>query len=191
MSIRGDANELHRVSRWRTVGCGQRAGLSGDGSNYRHVRATDARRCSVPVMMQALLWTRGFLALVVAAAFLATAVTAVGSTSHGGPLTGTWSGFIAGQPGTGANRQRILIIVNAKQNGGSWKLSDTCQGPLTLDSISNGYHHYLRKLARGSTCSGGDIDCLKRVGADVYDAVTSHRGGEYDASGTLHRSLKP
>jgi hypothetical protein len=141
--------------------------------------------------MRALLWTRGFLALVVAAAFLATAVTAVGSTSLGGPLTGAWTGFIAGQPGSGANRQRILIIVNAKQNGGSWKLSDTCQGPLTLDSISNGYHHYLRKLARGSTCTGGDIDCLKRVGANVYDAVTSHRGGEYDASATLHRSLKP
>jgi hypothetical protein len=32
-----------------------------------------------------------------------------------------------------------MIVVNAQQNGASWKLSDTCQGPLTLDSISNEY----------------------------------------------------
>jgi hypothetical protein len=54
-----------------------------------------------------------------------------------------------------------------------------------LDNISNGYHHYRRKVARGATCAGGDIDCLKRVGANVCDAVTSHKGGEYDSSGTL------
>ncbi|HTP21978.1 MAG TPA: hypothetical protein VMJ65_20395 [Solirubrobacteraceae bacterium] len=112
------------------------------------------------------------------------AVTAFGSTSRGGPLTGTWSGLIAG---SGVPHQHILISVNAKQNGGSWKLSNTCRGPLTLDSISGGYHHYLRKLARGSTCAGGDIDCLKRVGSNVYDSVTSHKGGEYDEGGTLRR----
>ena len=60
-------------------------------------------------------------------------------------------------------------------------------GPLTLDSISNGYHHHLRKLARGSACVGGDIDCLEPIGPNVYDAVTSHLGGEYDSSGTLRR----
>jgi hypothetical protein len=130
--------------------------------------------------------SRGLLALAVAAALPATAVPALGDTSHGGPLTGTWSGFIAGSD---TPREHILITVNAKQNGGSWTLSNTCQGPLTLDSISNGYHHYRRKLARGSTCTGGDIDCLKRVGANVYDAVTSHKGGEYDVTGTLRRVL--
>ena len=129
---------------------------------------------------------RRLLSLAVAASF-AVAGPALGSTARGGPLSGTWSGFIAGQPGSGLKRQHILIVVNAKQNGGSWRLSDACHGPLTLDSISNGYHHYRRKLARGSTCRGGDIDCLKRVGANVYDAVTSHRGGEYDVTGTLHR----
>jgi hypothetical protein len=77
--------------------------------------------------------------------------------------------------------------VNAKQTGGHWRLGARCEGPLTLDSISNGYHHYLRHVARGSTCKGGDIDCLKRVGANVYDAVASHRGGAYDESGTLRR----
>ena len=84
-------------------------------------------------------------------------------------------------------RRHIVIVVNAKETGGSWKLSSRCHGPLTLDSISNGYHHYLRRLGPGATCAGGDVDCLKRAGANVYDAVTSHLGGEYDASGTLHR----
>jgi hypothetical protein len=131
-----------------------------------------------------LAWHRRFLALAVAATFLATAAAALGSTSPSGPLSGTWSGSIAGG---GVPRQHIVITVNAKQNGGRWKLSNTCQGPLTLDSISGGYHHYLRKLARGSTCAGGDIDCLKRVGGNVYDSVTSHKGGEYDQGGTLRR----
>jgi hypothetical protein len=136
------------------------------------------------VILPDLMWSRVLLALAVAVAFPATALAAVVSTSRGGPLTGTWSGVIAG---SGANPHHIVIVVNAKQTGGSWKLSDRCQGPLTLDSISNGYHHYRRRLAHGSTCAGGDIDCLKRVGANVYDAVTSHRGGEYDVGGTLRR----
>jgi hypothetical protein len=70
---------------------------------------------------------------------------------------------------------------------GSWKLGPACHGPLVLDSISGGYHHYLRKRARGVKCAGGDIDCLKRVGANVYDSVTSHLGGAWDTSGTLRR----
>jgi hypothetical protein len=129
-------------------------------------------------------WPRRLLPLIVAAILAAAAPAALGSAPHGGPLTGTWSGYIAG---SGVKRQHILIVVNAKQNGGSWKLSNTCYGPLTLDSISNGYHHYRRKLARGSSCAGGDIDCLKRAGASIYDAVTSRRGGEYNVTGTLHR----
>jgi len=127
---------------------------------------------------------RGIVLLALASTVAATAGGALGSPARSGPLTGTWSGFIAG---SGVKRQHILITVNAKESGGSWKLSNTCQGPLTLDSISNGYHHYRRRLAHGSTCKGGDIDCLKRAGANVYDAVTSHRGGEYDVTGTLHR----
>jgi hypothetical protein len=119
--------------------------------------------------------TAGMCAVIAAAAFAHTS---------GGPLTGTWSGYIAGN---GVKRQHIVIVVNAKQSGGSWRLSATCYGPLTLDSISNGYHHYLRRRSKGVTCATGDIDCLKRVGADVYNAVTSHRGGAYDVSGTLRR----
>ncbi len=120
--------------------------------------------------------TVGTCALIAAAAFA--------HASTGGPLTGTWSGYI---DGSGAKRQHIVIVVNAQQSGGSWRLSAKCHGPLTLDSISSGYHHFLRRRGTGVTCATGDIDCLKRVGPNVYDAVTSHRGGSYDVSGTLRR----
>jgi hypothetical protein len=133
------------------------------------------------------IWSRRLIPLLIAGICAVTAIAAPARTNHGGPLTGTWSGYIVGQPGSHFNRQHIVIVVNARETGGSWRLSDTCHGPLTLDSISGGYHHYLRKLARGATCAGGDIDCLKLAGADVYDSVTSHLGGQYDASGTLHR----
>ena len=82
-----------------------------------------------------------------------------------------------------------MIVVNARETGGSWRLGATCHGPLTLNSISNGYHHYLRKLAPGAACAGGDVDCLKRVGANLYDAVTSHLGNADDLSGTLRPAL--
>ena len=137
--------------------------------------------------LQRLVKLRGLLLLAVAAVFALTSGSAFSGTARGGPLTGTWSGVIAGSAGSGAGREHIRITVNAEETGGSWRLSAACHGQLTLDSISNGYHHYRRELARGSTCQGGDIDCLKRAGANVYDAVTSHRGGEYDMTGTLHR----
>jgi hypothetical protein len=130
--------------------------------------------------------SRWLIPLATVAICAVSAIAALGHTNHGGPLTGNWSGYIAGQPGSDAKRQHIVIVVNAKQSGGSWKLTDSCHGPLTLDSISNGYHHYRRKLAKGASCAGGDIDCLKRVGANVYDSVTAHRGGEYDQTGTLY-----
>ena len=127
--------------------------------------------------------SRRLLLLVVASVCALTAAPAL-ARSHGGPLTGKWAGYIAG---SGVGRHHIAIVVNANETGGSWRLSSTCYGRLTLDSISNGYHHYLRKRGRGSSCAGGDIDCLKRVGANVYDAVTSKAGGAYDSGGTLRR----
>ena len=138
-------------------------------------------------MLPVLVWIRRLVPLAIAVSVGVSAIVAFGKPSHKAPLTGTWSGYIAGNPGSGVKRRHIRIVVNARETGGSWRISATCDGPLTLDSISNGYHHYLRKLARGATCAGGDVDCLKRVGADVYDAVTSHMGGEYDSSGTLRR----
>ncbi len=131
-------------------------------------------------------WSRRLLPFAIAAIAALTAVTALAHTTRR-PLTGTWSGYIVGRTGGHVKRRHIVIVVNAKETGGSWKLSSLCHGPLTLDSISNGYHHYLRRLATGATCAGGDVDCLKRAGANVYDAVTSHLGGQYDTSGTLYR----
>lgn len=132
-------------------------------------------------------WIRRLVLLAIAACVVLPVTVASGKTSHGGQLTGTWRGYISGSPGSGVKREHMRIVVNASETGGSWKISATCHGPLTLDSISDGYHHYRRKVAHGSTCPGGDVDCLKRMGANVYDAVTSHRGGEYDSSGTLRR----
>jgi hypothetical protein len=130
---------------------------------------------------------RRLVPLAIAAVLAATPVAAVAKSSSGGPLTGTWTGTIKSTGGTPITPFQIRISVNAKETGGSWWISATCHGPLTLESISYGYHHYTRHLASGSTCAGGDIDCLKRAGANMYDAVTSHLGGAYDIAGTLRR----
>ena len=127
---------------------------------------------------------------VLVSASAATADSAAQSVSgHSQPLAGTWTGELTGQPSSGARSDRIVIVVNPGETGGSWKVTATCRGPLTLDSISSGYHHYLRKLVSGATCAGGDVDCLKQAGANLYDSVTSHLGGAYNLSGTLRRVL--
>jgi hypothetical protein len=129
-----------------------------------------------------------FLALLAVVGVLGvSSATALSRPARSGPLSGTWSGYLSGAAGSGLGHHHIRIFVNAGETGGSWRLSASCHGRLTLDSISDGYHHYRRRLASGATCAGGDIDCLKRAGANVYDAVTSHQGGEYDLTGTLHR----
>jgi hypothetical protein len=108
--------------------------------------------------------------------------------AHGGPLSGNWRGYISRQTSYGVKRQRITISVNAKETAGSWQLNARCYGALTLDSISDGYHHFLRHVAHGADCAGGDVDCLKPAAAGaIYDAVTSHLGGSWDTSGTLKR----
>ncbi len=141
------------------------------------------RRAAGTLPAAMLAWSRRLLPLLAVALCAVTTAAAVARTPHGGPLTGTWSGQITG----GSQRQRIVIVVNTRETGGSWKLGPSCYGPLRLDSISNGYHHYVRKRGRGATCAGGDIDCLRRAGANLYDAVTARRGGAYDVSGTLRR----
>lgn len=121
--------------------------------------------------------------LVLIAALLATAGTASAELPRSGPLTGTWSGYLS----YGSQRQHMTITINARETRGTWKISARCFGALTLDSISGGYHHYLRHVAKGGTCVGGDIDCLKRDGAALYDAVTPHAGASWSSSGTLRR----
>lgn len=105
-------------------------------------------------------------------------------TLRGGPLSGAWSGAI----GSGSNRQAMTITINAHETRGTWRISARCYGTLTLDSISGGYHHFRRHAASGAGCAGGDVDCLKREGAELYDAVTSHLGGSWDTGGTFKRS---
>lgn len=107
--------------------------------------------------------------------------------AHRGPLSGKWIGYISRSTSYGVQRKRITITINAQETAGTWKLGAKCYGRLTLDSISGGYHHFLRHVATSASCAGGDIDCLKRAGAAVYDAVTSHLGGAWDTSGTLRR----
>jgi len=106
--------------------------------------------------------------------------------SRSGVLTGTWRGTLSGSAHGSIRRERILIAVNARESGGRWKVSSTCHGSLTLDSVSGGYHHYRRHVASGASCLGGDIDCLMRIGANMSDWVTPRTGG-YARGGTLHR----
>lgn len=106
--------------------------------------------------------------------------------SRGGPLSGTWKGTLSESAGGSIHRERILIVVNGRENAGRWRVSSTCHGTLILDSVSGGYHHYRQRVASSASCPGGDIDCLMRAGAKIYDSVTPRPGG-YALSGTLHR----
>lgn len=115
---------------------------------------------------------------------LRTQAARAASGNHGS-LAGTWTGLLTGS--SQSAREHIVIVVNAAENAGTWKLSTTCHGRLTLESVSSGYHHYRRRLAAGATCAGGDVDCLMRVGVNLYDTVTPHPGGAA-VSGTLRRA---
>ena len=121
------------------------------------------------------------------ASLVLVAIMATGASSHSGPLTGTWSGFMRQGSGSTAPRHHLRLVVNASERGGSWRISARCLGSLRLKNISNGYHHYIEVLAPGATCRGGGIDCLKRVGAGLYDTFQSPPGTKYDNDGTLRR----
>ena len=125
---------------------------------------------------------RLFVIAAVLAGLTAAASSAATPRATHGPLTGTWKGVLT----DGTKKEPLTITVNARQTAGTWKVNASCHGTLVLDSISNGYHHYRRHIASGSTCAGGDIDCLMRSGASVYDTITPRPGG-WSRSGTLHR----
>jgi hypothetical protein len=146
------------------------------------MEATQARATRLLVVIAVVL-----VGATVAAGFAASpGLARTTQVSRSGVLTGTWAGTLTGSAGGRVRRERIRIVVNARQSAGRWKVSSTCQGSLTLDSVSGGSHHYRRRVASGASCRGGDIDCLWRTGANVYDSVTPRRGG-YSRSGTLHR----
>src|SRR5690349_5440979 len=94
----------------------------------------------------------------------ADATARVTPATRAGLLTGTWTGVLSGSAGGGVLRERIVVVVNANERGGSWRINASCRGELTLDSISGGYHHYRRRVVSTASCRGGDIDCLMRVG---------------------------
>jgi hypothetical protein len=121
------------------------------------------------------------IAAVLAGLTAAASSAATRPATHG-PLTGTWRGVLT----NGNEKEPLTITVNGRQTAGTWKVSASCHGRLTLDRISGGSHHFLRHLASGSTCAGGDIDCLWREGKTVYDNVTPRPGG-WARNGTLHR----
>lgn len=114
------------------------------------------------------------------------AEAANGASSSDGPsVAGTWAGELTGSS-RDVRDERILIVVDRDLSAGTWSLSTTCRGRLTLDSVSGGYHHYHRLLAAGATCAAGDVDCLMRVGTNLYDSVTPH-AGDVARTGTLRR----
>jgi hypothetical protein len=125
------------------------------------------------------------VALAVLAGMTATAGSAATVRAAHRPLTGTWRGVLS----NGSRKERITLTLNPRQTQGTWRTSASCHGKLTLHEVSGGSHHYLRHLASGSTCAGGDIDCLWRQGKGVYDNVTPRSGG-WSRAGTLRRVRK-
>jgi hypothetical protein len=129
---------------------------------------------------------RVLVIVAVLAGMTATAGSAATPRTVHGPLTGTWTGVLTGTVNSVTKHERITITINGAQTRGTWKRSASCHGTLTLDSISDGYHHYLRHVASGSACAGGDIDCLERNGAKVEDSITPRVNG-WSRNGMLHR----
>ncbi len=112
----------------------------------------------------------------------ATASSVAAPVAPHGALTGTWKGVLT----DGTKKEPIILTIGSREVAGTWKVSASCHGKLSLDSISGGSHHFLRHLASGSTCKGGDIDCLWPQGTTIYDNVTPRTGG-WSRNGTLHR----
>ncbi len=126
-------------------------------------------------------------AVAVIAAVVLIAIVTTEAYSSSGSLRGTWTGHMSPNPGSKVRRHQLRLFVNASERGGTWRITARCRGPLKLKNISNGYHHYVEELAPGATCLGGGVDCLKRVGAGLYDTFTSRPGTHYDSEGTFRR----
>jgi len=103
-------------------------------------------------------------------------VPGAGANAAATRITGKWSGTVAGGA---APTEQLTVAVKAGESKGTWSVSASCHGTLVLKNISEGFHHFNRIAATGTTCSGGSgsgVDCLKRNGSRVLD--------EYAPSGT-------
>ena len=127
----------------------------------------------------------GIAAFAVAAVLgIAVPGAAAGSTS----ITGTWSGTMrSAGSGSHARVHHLTVTINRRETAGTWVIGPKCRGTLRLKDISNGYHHYTEIAAPGTSCRGGGVDCLERVGAVVQDVFVSRPGTSLDSDGTLHR----
>jgi hypothetical protein len=130
---------------------------------------------------------RRFVVIVaVLAGLTATASSAATPRATQSSLAGKWRGTLTGTVHGTTRHEQVTFTINSSQTAGTWKVSASCQGKLTLVDISGGSHHFRRHLASGSTCAGGDIDCLWPHGTTIYDNVTPRPNG-WNRSGTLHR----
>ncbi len=91
-------------------------------------------------------------------------------------IVGTWSGYITPFPGSGASRQRFMIVVGRGERRGTWRIGLRCAGTLRLKDISSGYHHYYRVGGASDACAALGVDCLKRVGAQMVDVFVPDSG---------------
>jgi len=124
--------------------------------------------------------------VVIAAVLVGVTAASSSAATPSTSLTGTWRGVLSGSVNGVTKHEPIQFTINTAQNAGTWSASSSCHGKLILQSISNGYHHYIRHTAPGSTCAWGDVDCLEREGTKVVDSVTPRPNG-WARSGTLSR----
>jgi hypothetical protein len=122
--------------------------------------------------------------IVLAAVLCATSFMAIvtGADAKKAPtrLVGTWSGTLE------SSGEQLTLTVAKRELSGAWKLSPTCYGTLSLESISGGYHHYNRIASPGASCAGGGVDCIWREGSkQILDLYVPAEGDE--SSGLLSR----
>lgn len=97
-------------------------------------------------------------------------------------ISGTWAGTIQG-----SSSQKLTVEVNNGERKGTWSVSASCHGTLSLKNISNGFHHFNRVVASGATCDDAGVDCLKRDGSQLLDEYQSN-GDTSWSTGLLTRT---
>ena len=128
--------------------------------------------------------------LVAVVAALVFVVTGVGATAGTTRIVGRWTGIMKPNTRSHARAHRLTVVVYSGERAGTWSVNARCRGTLRLHDISNGYHHYTEIAAAGTSCAGGGVDCLKRVGAQVVDEFVSRPGTDQNTTGTLRAARR-